>query len=152
MALRRDLGDREGVAIALTNLGEVACLQGAVARAAALQAESLVLFRELGGAWGIVYCLQRVALVAQASRSGQRPDGRRRAARLFGALAELRATLGIPLPPNEQGRIEEALALLRAALGDATFVADWADGRAMTLEQASAYAVATVAPLLPQEA
>jgi predicted ATPase/DNA-binding SARP family transcriptional activator len=148
LALRRELGDREGVAIALNNLGQVACEQGDLSRAAERQVESLELFRELGAVWGMMYCLQGIALVAQASE--YLSDGRRRAARLFGALAARRATLGISLPPNEQDQIEHALAVLHAAMGDTAFDAAWADGRAMSLEQACSYALATASPLLPR--
>ena len=115
LALRRELGDREGTAIALSNLGEVVGLQGDLVRAADLQAESLALFRELGATWGILYCLQRLALLGQTLRS-HCP-----AARLSGALAALRATLSIPQPPDEHARIESALGVLREALGTATF-------------------------------
>ena len=136
LALRRELGDREGIAIALTNLGEIACLQGDLARAAALQAESLALFQELGAMWGVLYCLQRLALL------GQTPSSRYLAARLCGALAALRATLGMPTPQDEHARVDAALAALRVALGDSAFAKAWSEGQAMTPDQAIAEALA----------
>lgn len=135
LALRRELGDREGIASSLTNLGEIACLRGDLERAAALHSESLTLFRELGAPWGILYCLQRLALV------GQTPSSQRHAARLSGALATLRVTLGMPVPHDEHARVEAALAALHAALGADAFDATWSEGQAMTLDQAIAEAL-----------
>jgi predicted ATPase/transcriptional regulator with XRE-family HTH domain len=135
LALRRELGDREGTAIALTNLGEIACLQDHLARAAALQAESLALFQELGATWGVLYCLQRLALV------GQTPGSRYDAARLSGALAALRASLGMPVAQDDLARVDTALEALRVALGDDTLAAAYAEGQAMTLDQATACAL-----------
>jgi predicted ATPase/DNA-binding XRE family transcriptional regulator len=135
LALRRELGDREGIAISLTNLGEVACLRGDLARATTLQVESMALFRELDVTWGMVYSLQRLALVAHAQGQWEL------AARLFGAETALRTVIGFPVPPNECARIEPAIAALRAGLGDEVFRAAWADGHAMALDQAVAYAL-----------
>jgi len=133
LALRRELGDREGMAIALTNLGEIACLQSEPARAAALQIESLALFRELGAVWGVLYCLQRLVRVAQT------PGSRYPAVRLSGALASLRACLGMPLPQDEQVPVDAAQGALRMALGDEVFDAAWSEGQCSSLEQAIAY-------------
>ncbi|HXT36543.1 MAG TPA: hypothetical protein VN837_13290, partial [Chloroflexota bacterium] len=99
---------------------------------------SLALFRELGGMWGILYCLQRLMVLART------PGSQHSAARLSGALAALRATFGIPVPQDDGARVNAALATLRGALGDAAFDAAWSDGQAMTLDQAIACALEIV--------
>jgi hypothetical protein len=64
-----------------------------------------------------------------------------RAARLDGAADALRGAIGSPLPPNEQCEHERRLSELRAALGDGTFERAFTAGRALTWEQAVAYAL-----------
>ncbi|MGH2345661.1 MAG: AAA family ATPase [Chloroflexota bacterium] len=148
--LRLRLGDKGGIAISLSNLGEVACLQGDTGRAAALQVESLTLFRELGETWGIIYCLQRLAPAAHAQ--GQVPESDRYTARILGAVAALRESIEFPLPPNERTRVETALTAARAALGDAAFETLWAEGHAMSRNDAVVNALDTVPESIRRQA
>ena len=53
----------------------------------------------------------------------------------------IRAAMGAPLPPVDCPARDSALAGLRAELGDLSFAAAWAAGRAQTLEQAIAEAL-----------
>ena len=64
-----------------------------------------------------------------------------RAARLFGAAEALREAAGAPMPPIERGDYEREVTDVLDALGEDTFTAAWAAGRAMPLEQAIAYAL-----------
>jgi hypothetical protein len=71
-----------------------------------------------------------------------------RAARLWGAAAaQHQAVVGRPLREDEDqpfdtpAQAAESLEALRAQLGAAAFDAAWAEGQAMTLEQAVAYAL-----------
>ena len=83
----------------------------------------------------IAYCLEGLAAVA--GEQGQ-PD---RACRLFGAAAALRKTGGWPLEPVYQSEYQRQVAALRDTLGEKAFAAAWAEGQAMTLGQAIAYAL-----------
>ncbi len=65
-----------------------------------------------------------------------------RAARLFGAAEVLREAMGERIGPANQGPYERALASIQARLDDAALASAWGEGRAMTLEQAIAYALA----------
>jgi DNA-binding NarL/FixJ family response regulator len=58
------------------------------------------------------------------------------AARLWGAAEGLRETIGTPLPPVYRADYEHSVAAARTQLGEKTFAAAWAEGRAMTPEQA----------------
>jgi len=60
----------------------------------------------------------------------------------MGAAQALREALGAPLPPVERGAYEQTVAQARAHLDTATWAAAWAEGPAMPLEQAVAYALA----------
>jgi tetratricopeptide (TPR) repeat protein len=135
LAVGRELGDRVRVAANLIGLGEVATDRGEHDQAAALLEEGLVRWRELGHKRSFADGLEAFAGLAGAQR---RP---RRAARLLGAAAGLRDALGLPLPPAERPRYERHEAAARAAPGDEVFVRTRAEGKAMTPEQAVAYAL-----------
>jgi hypothetical protein len=64
-----------------------------------------------------------------------------RAARLFGAAEGLRARIGAIGQPIERAVYADSVASVRTQLNQKTFAAAWAEGRAMTLEQAIAYAL-----------
>ena len=64
-----------------------------------------------------------------------------RAARLFGAAHALRESVGIPLRPIARPEYERDVAAVRTRLDEASWQAAWAEGQAMTLEQAIAYAL-----------
>jgi DNA-binding CsgD family transcriptional regulator len=60
------------------------------------------------------------------------------AARLWGAAEALRETLSMPLPPVYRSDYERAVAAARIQLGGQLFAVAWAEGRAMTPDQALA--------------
>jgi predicted ATPase/class 3 adenylate cyclase/DNA-binding CsgD family transcriptional regulator len=70
------------------------------------------------------------------------------AMRLWGAEATLRETMGSPLPPIYRAGYEHAVAAARAHLGEQAFAAAWAEGRAMTPEQALAARISVTIPKL----
>ncbi|TMD64917.1 MAG: tetratricopeptide repeat protein [Chloroflexi bacterium] len=130
VALFREVGDRELEPLGELLLGFVAFLQGEYSRARALLEESLALFRKMGNQSMITHCLASVAIVAVAQ--GQLSWG----VRLLGAVETVREARGVPRPPVMQGFYEQSLASARAGLGEEAFAAVWAQGRAMTPEQA----------------
>ncbi len=115
--------------------GAVAYTQGDLDRATDLYQESLVVFGEMAAQWDCAACLEGLAAVAGAQGNAAR------AVRLWSAAGAIREAIGAPLPPVDRPHQETALAGLRAALGATTFEATWAEGRAMPLEQAIAYAL-----------
>jgi predicted ATPase/class 3 adenylate cyclase len=125
------------VAISLLHLGIVALDQGDHGRAGAYLAESLILWRDLGWQWVAFHALEVCAGLALAQGSG------RRAALLFGADEALRETIGLSILPIWHDNYQRGVAAARALLDEATFAAAWAAGRALTLEQAIAYALST---------
>ncbi len=69
-----------------------------------------------------------------------------RAARLLGAAEGLWDGLGYPLAAADEMYVEEYRAAARAALGDGRYQRAVAEGRAMTADQAVAFALAPVGP------
>ncbi len=64
LAIRRELGDKPGVAVLLNNLGIIARFQRDLADARQMNDESLALFRELGDRWAVGQLLNNQACVA----------------------------------------------------------------------------------------
>jgi tetratricopeptide (TPR) repeat protein len=135
LVLWRDLGNHRGMANALANLGLIAADQGEAGRATALLEESLTLHWEVGDRYNIAEDLERLAAVA--STMGQFDRG----VRLWSAAAALRDIIGTPLPPVERVRYDCYIAAAQRHLSEAAFAAAWAEGGAMPLEQAIAYAL-----------
>lgn len=83
-----------------------------------------------------IFLLQASAAVACAQ---ERPA---RAARLWGAAESLRETIGASLSPAEAHVHEPYAEAARAGLDAAAWEEAWAEGKAITAEEAAAYAVA----------
>jgi hypothetical protein len=62
---------------------------------------------------------------------------------LFGTASIYRETMNVLIPLNEHPQLEQIITTARSALGEEAFNAAWSEGRAMTLEQAVAYAIDT---------
>ena len=134
---RHAVRDLWGLGITLGDLGDVVRALGDGSAARRLHGESLALWRELGDGRGTAQCLEGfAALDVDRSAFG-------RAVRLLAAAAEIRGEGGEPASPNRQGQLDGMLEAARSALGQHAFSAAWAEGRAMTLEQAIAYALVT---------
>ncbi len=135
LATFRTLGLKHPISWSLINLGYIAQHQGDYAQAYAFHAESLTIRRDLGVVWGLTAAL---AGLAGAACGQGRPA---RAARLFGAAEALHETLPLAPVPAHQLETDRNIAAARAQLDEATWEAAWTEGRAMTLEQAVAYAL-----------
>ena len=138
MALWRQQENRNMVAWSLHDQGYLASHQGDDDRARACFSESLVLFQEWESMGGIGACLAGLAPVANSHGQALR------AARLLGVVEAIGETIGgifVPIYAAEYDRTE---ATTRAALDEQAFAAAWAEGRAMPLEQAIAYALEDV--------
>src|SRR5205085_2452163 len=64
-----------------------------------------------------------------------------RAARLYGACAAQLQEQGTRLPPSNQADHDRLIALVHRQLADAQFATCWAEGQALSMEQAVAYAL-----------
>lgn len=139
LPLCQELGEKWLIAVVLDNLGRVAHGQANYSQATTLSTKALMLRRELGDKRGIARSLEGLAAIAHAQADFKA------AARLFGAAEQLRRLLGAPLPPSMLTEYNTSVAAVRAALREETFVAAWAEGQAMALEQVVAYALEVVA-------
>jgi hypothetical protein len=62
--------------------------------------------------------------------------------RLFGAAQALRDAIGSMAPPRERREQQQALAALREAMGESSYLAAWNAGRSLSWQQAVAEALA----------
>ena len=136
LELFRQLGEKGGIGHALNGMAILARQQTDYERATVLHRESLEIRKGLGDAHGVAESLEGLAAVAALQGKA------RLAAGLFGAAEALREGIGAPLPPDERPDYDRSLATLREALEGELFAAAWADGKAMTLEQAIERAMA----------
>jgi predicted ATPase/class 3 adenylate cyclase len=133
--LQGDELDRQRIATSLVALGHGALRRGDALRAQLLFNESLGLARDAGDHLAMVLCLEGLAGVTVEAQ----PE---RAVRLAGAAEVVRNQLGARLPETDREQMTRWLAAARRALGDRAYAAALAAGRAMTVEQALASALA----------
>lgn len=131
------LEDHTGPPSCLFGLAGAAAAQGHVEQAVDLYLQSLRRFRDAG--MDVSYIAPTLAGLAAVAE--QHPKGARRAARLLGAVEALYDAAGFPVPPRFRSTFDRDVAATRARLDGAAFAAAWAEGRAMTLEHAIAYAL-----------
>jgi non-specific serine/threonine protein kinase len=136
VALGRELGDSIGTSYVLRSLGQLAGRRGDYAAAADYLRERLTLSRRVEDQWALADSLEGLAWLAGAQRQAER------AAHLYGAAEAVRLTHDLVLSGERRARRERRAHIAAAALGDASsrFTAAWTAGRAMTLDQAIAYA------------
>ncbi|MBO2459078.1 BTAD domain-containing putative transcriptional regulator [Actinomadura violacea] len=118
----RGVEGEPGLALVLSELGFAAEQRGDVGAAEKLHRDALASARAIGDPRAEALALEGLA-GAFAGRDAER------AARLLGAAAALRASVGAPLPPAERGDVDRITAAVREALGDEAFAAGFEDGR-----------------------
>lgn len=137
LALTRQVGDVGNLMRAQRWHGALAILEGDTTRARAILAEALA-FHHAGKAMlGIADCLEMFA--ALHALKGEYA----RALRVFGAVATIRETIAAPCPLPLQRWLSDRLEPARHALGDATSAVSEQEGRALSVEDAIATALAT---------
>jgi predicted ATPase/class 3 adenylate cyclase len=134
-ALLRTRGHRGVLQYALDNLGWAALLRGDHERARKLHEESLVLSRELGNRVIAAESLEGLACTAGARGEAER------AAKLFGAAEALREAVGYWQEPRERELREPYLRAVRSQIDEASWESVFAEGQAMTFEEAAEYAL-----------
>jgi predicted ATPase/DNA-binding SARP family transcriptional activator/DNA-binding CsgD family transcriptional regulator len=137
LVLFREVEDSWGVAMCLPILGYCRLAQHDPDRAAVLFEEGLHLQRGLRHKTAIFMGVLGLGVVAVLRGEA------RRAARLIGASAALRKIIGLSLSSSSWKHFdfEGCIAAARAELSQASFEAAWAEGQAMSSEEAIEYAL-----------
>jgi tetratricopeptide (TPR) repeat protein len=137
LAIRRQLGDKAGLALSLNTLADVVLDEGEFADARPLLDESLEISHELGDQTAIAYLIEDYGGLAAFENKPER------ALQLAGFAAALRDSIGAPLPPAEQARVDRMLAPAREALSETEANIAWDRGQSMELEQVIELAFST---------
>ncbi|HSD84004.1 MAG TPA: tetratricopeptide repeat protein, partial [Anaerolineae bacterium] len=116
------------------NLGYVYLREGEEEHAQATFAQVQQRFREAGSRIGVVYALEGLASLAVQQSECER------AVRLYAWADAARASIGDPRPYIEQTEVDRDYTVIRAQTSEETIATATEEGRAMTVEQAVAYA------------
>jgi predicted ATPase/DNA-binding SARP family transcriptional activator/DNA-binding CsgD family transcriptional regulator len=135
LARARKTGDQHILSMSIGLEGLIALGEGDYERAEALGLETLKMFWRMDLRHYIPTLLQLFA--AAAAELGDPV----RAARLCGASQALHEAIGARLSDGERAYFEPHLAAARSQIDNAAWNTAWAEGRAMTLEQAVEYAL-----------
>jgi non-specific serine/threonine protein kinase len=135
LSLSQEIGNSWASGRRLVRLGLIVHAQGNLAQGVALIKEGLVICRQAGDKSGIACALAGLGSVA-------RVDGELvRAIRVMGSLAAFCEATGATLWLTHRQEHERNVALAREQMDAVMFDATWAEGLALTLEQAIAYAM-----------
>jgi predicted ATPase/DNA-binding winged helix-turn-helix (wHTH) protein len=131
----RQFGNKAGIVITLTALGEVSHDLGDLAAAKALLKEAWTIEQAVNDRKAMAATLEALAGLSTALADPYR------AARLFGRAERFREELGgdtiSTVPPSQRSRRQRHVAAARrAAQNDAEFDRAWTEGRSMTLAEA----------------
>ncbi len=139
-AALRDADSPADLATNRNMLAMIAYRRGEYRLAEELLHENLEMVAVLRDLWTVAYSLTWLA--GTAAVQGQPV----RAVRLFGAAEALREVMGIRIHFSANRELyEQQVATARAALPESAFHALWAEGRAMSVEAAVAYALESTA-------
>jgi non-specific serine/threonine protein kinase len=134
-ALAEAVGDSYAKGYTLMSLGHLRLHQGDLAAAGRWFSRALAGWNDLDDVHTIPHGLEGLAWTAAA-------EGRaKRAACLVGVAAVMREAVGGTVYPHWQADHDRATETARATLGERAFTAAWQRGRAMSREQAVAYAL-----------
>jgi len=131
----RQAGDRWGYARSLSDLGYIHCEQGDYESAHAAYREALQVFAQLSSKRGMARVLEGFACLAAAREEAKR------ALTLAAAAAHLRHQISVPLPQAEQSKLDHNLSPAWKLLPEAEGKAAWAEGAAMSVDNAVRYAL-----------
>lgn len=134
LVLAREHQDKGNIALATTNLGWTAAIRGN-GMAINLCQEAMLLYRELGNKLGIAFCLEGIG--AGYAHTGQCE----RAVQLIGAANVLRKAIAAPSGGTHARCLETMIQRARNSLPEEIFASAWAEGEAMSLEQAIEFAL-----------
>jgi predicted ATPase/DNA-binding CsgD family transcriptional regulator len=137
VALFGQVGDRVRVNAAHSDLAHIERRAGNLEEARHLYQQTIVIWQEFGQRGAIAHQLECFAFLARAQEQFAR------AARLLGAAETLRAALDSPMTTTEQAEYDREVTALRAQMEAEADAVQWATGRAMTIDEAIAFALAT---------
>jgi non-specific serine/threonine protein kinase len=136
LTVLHDVDDKALTSYCLHELGIVALRLGDAKAATENLSKSLILAWQMKDKWAIAKSLEAFAALANLEKDSFR------AAKLLGAAGSLRAFIGAPVEPFERDAYEALVASVRTGSGEADRAKAWAEGRAITVDESVALALA----------
>lgn len=131
----RQLRNKNFEYVMLSELGHLARVGGNFKQARKIYKQTITGWHELGARPAVAHQLECYAFIAIAE---EQPT---RAAQLLGAAEALRAKVQSLMADDERVEYDQSVARLRSMLAEKDFNSLWADGRAMSMEQAIQFAL-----------
>jgi tetratricopeptide (TPR) repeat protein len=131
----RELNDKEVIAWSLLPLGELARLENNYAAAHSYLLEALSVAKEMNDRRAIACLFEEFAALSAAQGHAKR------SAALFGAAETLRAAIQVVLLSVERAEVDKNISAAREQLSEDEFNKAWAEGKAMTMEEAIKFAL-----------
>jgi tetratricopeptide (TPR) repeat protein len=131
----QDVGAHFNVLLNKCNLAHLERQFGHYQQALERYRESIVGFRDVGQLGAVAHQLECFGFLAMAG------DQNGRALKLFAAADALREKVGSPMTSDEQTYFDEQIKVLRQKMDAQQFDRIWTNGRALTMEQALAFAL-----------
>jgi hypothetical protein len=130
LAVYRELGDRVSLYGYQSRIAHALRQTGEFEEALAFYRETILAWQELGHRGAVAHQLECFAFIAKTRSEAER------AVKLLSAAEALREMAASPMLPQERLEYDRELAELRAELDEKSFASLWAEGQAMTMEQA----------------
>ena len=130
-----ELRDRHRIVMVHSELAHLKRRQGYFAEAKPLYRETIQEWQRIGHRAAIAHQLECFAFLAKAQEEDEH------AAKLFGAAEILRENINIPMMPSERIEYDREVNDLCANMDESAFAKAWSEGRAMTMEEAIAFAL-----------
>lgn len=135
LPLFTELGDRHRLSMIHSEFAHLERREGHFEKAKLHYHETIQEWQKLGHRAAVAHELECLAFIAKVQEDDQR------AARLLGAAEILRENINIPMMPTERVEYDREVSDLRANMDETAFAKAWAEGRALTMEQAIEYAL-----------
>ena len=163
LRLFQEVGDKRGAALSFKDIARFATFAGDADRVIEPLRTALTMFLQLRDRFQGTICLEILAGVSMlwaapalasdvacAAQTDGADEPLLDAVRLYAWADLVRAESGLDPPPEMRGAPERNIALLRKHLDEAAFTQAWAEGGAMSFDEAVEYALALTAPAAPE--
>ena len=135
MQTMQEIGSTRHIANIKSVLAHILRREGNYIEAIPAYQETIKEWQRMGHRSAVAHQLECLAFIAKAM---EQPD---QAARLLGAAEALRQKIEIDMTPSEREEYEKEVADLKANMNEREFNTLWAEGKSMTMEQASQFAL-----------
>ena len=130
MDAMQEIGSKRTIAMIKSEFAHALRYEGNYSQAVSAYQETLREWQRMGHRAAVAHQLESIAFITKALEQTER------SARLLGAAEALRERIEIDMTSQEREEYDKEVADLKSTMDEKEFASLWADGRAMTVEQA----------------